>query len=63
MAVGRRGRVGGGYVTGSYFVLIPDLKTRKLAHFKVPYDVYVYIKQLEHAAETKLNEPERRDET
>jgi hypothetical protein len=53
----------GGYVTGSYFVAIPDLKTRKLAHFKVPYDVYVYIKQLEHAAETKLNEPERRDET
>ncbi len=43
-------------MTGSYFVAIPDLKTRKLAHFKVPYDVYVYIRQLEHAAETKLKD-------
>jgi hypothetical protein len=49
-------------VTGLYFVVIPDLKTRKLAHFKVPYDVYVYIKQLEHAV-ADLKEPERRDET
>jgi hypothetical protein len=50
-------------VTGSYFVAIPDLKTRKLAHFKVPYDVYVYIKQLEHVVEAKLKDIYWRDET
>jgi hypothetical protein len=50
-------------VTGSYYVAIPDLKTRKLAHFKVPYDVYVYIRQLEHAvADLKDQSGEMRHE-
>lgn len=43
-------------MTSSY-VSVSNLLTHELAHFKVPYDVYVYIRQLEHkldAAESKI---------
>jgi hypothetical protein len=45
-------------MTSSY-VSVSNLLTHELAHFKVPYDVYVYIKQLEH----KLNVAEEEIKT
>ncbi len=41
-------------MTSSY-VSVSDLLTHELAHFKVPYDVYVYIRQLEHKLEKAEN--------
>jgi hypothetical protein len=49
-------------MTSSY-VSVSNLLTHELAHFKVPYDVYVYIKQLEHVVEAKLKDIYWRDET
>lgn len=45
----------------SHFICCMNLDTRELQHFKVPYSVSVFIRQLEHKV-YKLENPNWKDE-